>query len=170
MMKTILPLLLAIVGVAGGAGAGFFLRPAASPPAAGEEAQEGETAAAKDDHGDKDDHGGAATPGDATYLKLDQQFVVPVLEDGRVSSMVALSLTLDIDESQATAAIQRQPLMRDRFLRVLMDHANSGGFDGTFTSNGALGKLKTALVDAGNAAVGGGIKDVLILDVARQDV
>ncbi len=174
MITKLLPVLLAVIGIAGGAGAGYVLRPAPAPEAGATAADghaSGKPPASAHGGARGDGHGSTAAPGEESeFVKLDHQFVVPVLSNGRVISMVAMSLTLDLEPGIRNAVIARQPLLRDRFLRVLMDHANTGGFDGTFTSNGALGALKSALIDAGNTAIGSGVKDVLILDVARQEV
>ncbi len=170
MIRKLLPVLLAVAGLAGGAGAGYVLRPAPAPDAA-EATADGHASQTAAAHPREGDHGdGHGDAGESEFVKLDHQFVIPVLANGRVTSMVAMSLTLDLEPGSRGAVTARQPLLRDRFLRVLMDHANTGGFDGTFTSNGALGALKTALMEAGNAALGGGVRDVLILDVARQEV
>ena len=67
------------------------------------------------------------------YVKLNNQFVVPVVEDGRVAAMVVLSLSLEVEAGNTEAVYQREPKLRDAFLQVLFDHANVGGFCGSFT-------------------------------------
>ncbi len=162
MLTKLIPVLLAAAGLSGGLGAGIMLRPTgAEGPQAAAEAH-----AADQGGGYGGDHGG----GEAAFVRLNQQFVVPVLDQGRVSSLVALSLTLNVVPGSADTALEAEPLLRDRFLRVLLDHANSGGFDGAFTSNGAMDKLKALLIEAGNATLGDVVRDVLVLSISRQDV
>lgn len=166
MFAKLLPLALAAIGTAAGVGAGIALRPdpaaladSADPAAHGESAGPAPKAAAP---------GGAA--GGDDYLELDRQFVVPVLSEGRVGSMVVMSLTLALRPGLREAALDRAPRLHDRFLRVMLDHANSGGFDGTFTANGAMDRLEGALLEAGRAELGAGLTDILVLDLNRQDV
>ncbi len=60
--------------------------------------------------------------------------------------------------------------MRDSFLQVLFDHANAGGFDGAFTEAGAMDQLRGALREVAQRDLGEElVKDVLILEIARQD-
>jgi hypothetical protein len=91
------------------------------------------------------------------------------VEKGEVSALVVLSLSLEIAPGQTEAAYTREPKLRDGFLRVLLDHANAGGFQGTFTSNGTMDNLRRALVEKGREELGNALVDVLIQDINRQD-
>lgn len=160
-MRRILPIILALLGLGGGAGAGFFLRPAPDPgdqPAAAEhEAELGE------------EEGGEHEDGGPEYVKMNNQFVVPVVEKGRVAAMVVLSLSVEVEAGNTEAVYQREPKLRDAFLQVLFDHANVGGFGGSFTDGTNLLTLRTGLKEAGGLILGPAIRDVLITDIARQD-
>ncbi|TDL74208.1 flagellar basal body-associated FliL family protein [Palleronia sediminis] len=181
MIAKLLPALLVLAGIGGGVGAGFALRPAPAPMAAlppcgdapAEPAATDLPAATAQAGPAPDDSGGDApdeAPAGGTFLKFDRQFVVPVLQDGRMAAMVVMGVTLELDEATRETAKEREPRLRDRFLRTMLDHANSGGFEGAFTSNGDLGRLRRALLEAGRDEVGPGVSEVLILDLARQDV
>jgi len=63
-----------------------------------------------------------------------------------------------------------EPKLRDTFLQVLFDHANVGGFRGAFTNSSNLDVLRQALFAAGKKVMGDTITDVLIVEIARQDV
>lgn len=152
MLRKLIPVLLALAGLAAGAGAGIALRP--PPP----EEEGAETAAAK---------AAPATP--PAYVRLSNQFVVPVVEDGRVAAMVILSLSLEIEPGGTEAVFAREPRLRDAFLQVLFDHANAGGFRGTFTDGSNLVILRAALRETGQRLMPGTIRDVLIADIVRQD-
>ena len=154
-MRRLLPVLLALIGLAAGAGAGFFLRPAPEPAEAVEE-----IAAAP----------APGTPAEGRdYVRLNNQFVVPVVEDGKVSSMIILSLGLEVERGGNDTVYSREPRLRDALLRVLFDHANSGGFRGSFTDAATLALLRQALLEATQRVVGPGVSDVLITDIMRQD-
>jgi hypothetical protein len=159
MMRKLIPVVLAVAGLGAGIAAGLWLRP---------DHDATDTAAQADDAG--------ATPEDAEdagavpeFVKLSNQFVVPVVDQGRVAAMVVLSLSLEIEEGGSDAVFAREPKLRDMFLQVLFDHANVGGFSGSFTDGSNLIVLRNSLKEAANMVLGTVVKDVLIIDIARQD-
>lgn len=157
MLGKILPVLLAIMGLGAGVGAGMVLRPTPELPI---DAEADGTAAAQ-----------KATESDLPpeYVKLNNQFVVPVMENGKVVSLVILSLSLEIEPGSSQDIYAREPKLRDLFLQVLFDHANAGGFLGSFTDGSNLILLRKALLETAVGILGPKVKDVLISDIARQD-
>jgi flagellar basal body-associated protein FliL len=149
-MRRLLPLVLALLGLAAGAGAGLALRPAADP--AGGAAPAPAPPAAPPD-----------------YVRLSNQFVVPVVEGGRVAAMVILSLGLEVAPGETEAVYAREPKLRDAFLQVLFDHANAGGFRGAFTEGSNVSLLRGALREAAQGVLGDTVRDILIADIVRQD-
>lgn len=147
MKKLLLPLALGLIGLAAGTGAGFLL-----PAAHSDAAQEPEEPAEPPE-----------------YAKLNNQFVIPLLEDGAVVSLVVLSLSLEVTAGSSTAVFQQEPKLRDVFLQVLFSHANSGGFRGSFTDSANLVPLRGALLEAAQAVLPDVVSDVLIGDIVRQD-
>ena len=59
--------------------------------------------------------------------------------------------------------------LRDAFLQVMFDHANAGGFSGSFTDGSNLILLRAALLEMAVKTLGDVISDVLINDIVRQD-
>lgn len=155
-MSRLLPVLIALLALALGAGAGFRLRPA---PGAEDVVTGTDLASAEPE---------PAGPGSA--LRLDKQFVVPLVEDGRVTGLVVLTLGLDVDPAVRDQVFATEPRLRDAFLRVLFDHANAGGFSGNFTNISVREALRRALRESARATLGQGVSDVLIIDMLRQDV
>jgi flagellar protein FliL len=151
-MGKLIPLVLALMGLGAGIGAGIMLRPA--PP-------EGEMAAEE------------AAPEEPVeppeYVKLSNQFVIPVLEDGRIDAMVILSINLEVAAGSTEAVFSQEPKLRDGFLQVLFDHANAGGFRGSFTDGANMVNLRTALMEVATEVLGDAVKQVLIVDIGRQD-
>jgi hypothetical protein len=85
--------------------------------------------------------------------------------------MVVLSLSVEIATGQATTVESVQPRLRDSFLAVMFRHANSGGFDGSFTAGQKMQDLKSALlVVAREIMPTTPVTEVLITDIVRQDV
>lgn len=169
-MGKILPILLALIGLGAGVGAGLMLRPAAEEVVidpCGEEGATDHAEAAKDDHGESEGEHGAAPAYD--YVKLNNQFVVPVVEGGRVTALVILSVSLETQLGGSEQVFAREPKLRDGFLQVLFDHANAGGFKGAFTESANMDALRRAMLDVAKKALGDLVSDVLIVDIVRQD-
>jgi len=162
MSRKILPILLGLVGLGAGIGAGIVLRPGSEPADHATAEGDGQVAPAED-HSAQDD---STVP---EYVKLSNQFVIPVVDEGRVAAMVVLSLSLEVEVGLTEAVYVREPKLRDAFLQVLFDHANIGGFSGSFTDGSNLIVLRTSLKEAAALVLGTTIKDVLITDIARQD-
>lgn len=173
MLGKILPVAILLFGLAGGVGAGLALRPA--PDGSAEEAQAavGHGSATADPEATGDGHDGATPAEDGAplheYVKLNNQFVVPVVEKGRVAALVVLSLSLEVTPGLTERVYELEPKLRDAMLQVLFDHANSGGFSGSFTDGANLVLLRDALHEAASGVIGPEVSDVLIVDIVRQD-
>lgn len=150
-MRKILPVILALIGLGAGVGAGFFLRPAHEPAA--EEAVVEEIPVEEQ----------------LDYVKLNNQFIIPVVEEGQVAAMVIMSLSLEVTKGSMEAVFAKEPKLRDVFLQVLFDHANAGGFRGSFTDGANLIVLRKSLLEAAKTVMPDVVSDVLIADIARQD-
>jgi flagellar basal body-associated protein FliL len=110
------------------------------------------------------------TPGEpAEYADLGNQFVVPVLRDGEVRALVLVSITLEVSEGTTGQVFALEPRLRDAFLRVLFDHANAGGFDDRFTQSDRMSLLRQGLREAAHRLLGPMLRDVLIVDIVRQE-
>lgn len=161
-MGVIVPVVLVVVGLGAGVGAGLALRP--SPPEV-DLAETEETAESAETAEEELEEGAALS-----YVKINNQFVVPVIKDDRVSSLVVLSLSLEAPEADTTAIYDREPKIRDAFLQVLFDHAYVGGFDGVYTASANMKTLRSALLEVARNVAGDSISDVLITDIVRQDI
>lgn len=180
-MKKLIPLVFLIVGVGAGVGVGIFLRPASdSQLVATSDAGHGASlddgaAHAEDDHKEKkpSSHSEAEIDDTAStneYAKLNNQFVVPIVQGEKVTALVVLALSIEVPEGETDIVYLREPKLRDSFLQVLFDHANMGGFEGNFTNAEVLGRLRAALKEVGQKDLGRDlVKDVLIIEIARQD-
>ena len=161
-MKRLLPLLLAAIGTGAGVGAAVLMpAPAPEPPVETAECTPSE---------DDEPAVAAPAPEDVEYVRLANQFVVPVLEQGRVGAMVVLSLSIEATAGAREAVFAREPKLRDALLQVLFDHANMGGFDGSFTRSGNLDLLRRSMAEVAREVMPGTIRNVLIVEIARQDI
>jgi len=107
---------------------------------------------------------------DVEYVRLNNQFVVPLVKGDRVDAMIVVSLSIEARSGMSEDIYSYEPKLRDLFLRVLFDHANMGGFRGAFTQSGTMDLLRTALREAAQKEMGDDIRDVLIVDIGRQDI
>lgn len=174
-MRFILPVLLALIGLGGGVGAALFMAP--KEPAAADVALEC-TCPPVDANAPEQPRPIAklAPPGGEEnedpafdYVKLNNQFVVPVVKEGRVAALVAMSLSVEVKAGGREAVFTREPKLRDTFLQVLFEHANAGGFDGNFTTHTNMATLRRSLVLSARTILGDSVTDILIQDIARQD-
>jgi hypothetical protein len=108
--------------------------------------------------------------GNTEFVKLNNQFVVPVVTRDRVSAMVVMSLSIEIAQGNSEIVYTREPKLRDGFLQVLFDHANLGGFEGEFTNANNMDVLRMSLRDVATLVLGDAARGVLITEIARQDV
>ncbi|MFD2172965.1 flagellar basal body-associated FliL family protein [Rhodobacter lacus] len=188
MLRKILPILLALIGLAGGGAAGYFLRPpppepevaaeGAAPAEGGHSAPaEGHAAPAEHGapaagHGESGGHGEGEGEGalpTTEFVKLNNQFVVPVVRGGKVASLVVLSLSIEVTLGGTEKVYAAEPKIRDTLLQVLFDHANAGGFDGAFTDTATMAELRRTMLEAVRTILGDMALTVLISDIARQD-
>ena len=190
-MKKLLPILLLLLGAGGGVGAGLFLRPPPPEPAMMADCAEGDEhceVVERDDHGDEmaaedDGHSEAAsmtdddshaedtaegTGNEPEYVALQRQMIVPIVSDDKVISLVVLSLSIEVKGGFGIAVYDREPKLRDAFLQVLFRHANTGGFNGDFTSGEKMADLRRALNSAAAQVLGPVAIQVLVTDILRQ--
>lgn len=165
MIRKLLPFVFLVAGLAAGVGAGLTLAPStAESDAPKAEADHGEPDKTKADKSKKDDKAEAYE-----YLKLTKQFVIPVVADDEITALVTMTLSLEANPGIAEAFYDMEPRLRDGFLQVLFDHANIGGFDGTFTTSDNLAVLRKSLLEVARKDLGQDVSRVLIMSVNRQD-
>ena len=163
MLSKLLPIILLIIGTGGGISAGIMLAPEPEPQGATAEVAHENSPAVEEAHpdGEKPEY---------IYVKLVNQFVVPVVERDELSALVVMSLSLEAVDGMSDRIYALEPKLRDVLLQVLFDHANMGGFRGAFTRSDVMMPLRTALREAAQREIGPDIVDVLIMDISRQDV
>ncbi|WP_296426011.1 flagellar basal body-associated FliL family protein [Yoonia sp.] len=166
MKRLLLPLLLLLIGIGSGVGAGLFLKPGPNE----------DMLAEGDPCGDPIATDGHVTDAEAVeitqereYVKLNNQFVIPVVKDGAVEALVVMSLNLEVTIGSQAAVFAVEPKLRDAFLQVMFDHANIGGFSGNFTNGTTMRALRNELLRNARRIAGVQVTDVLIVDIVRQD-
>lgn len=166
-MKKLLPLILIIMGGGAGVAAGLVMKPAPEAEVAAEAPAEAATPK-EESIPDAED----PKPGELSfeYVRLKNQFVLPVVRDEIVRSVVVISLSLEVTPGSSDVTFSVEPRLRDGFLQTMFDHAAIGGFDGAFANNQNLKRLRRALKESAYAVLGDRVNDVLITDIVRQDM
>jgi hypothetical protein len=178
MKKLLLPLVLAILGVVGGAGAGWFLKPApvVEPEPCLDDAGEPLEPEVCEERRAAEEEAAMAEPApvdpDAPapeFFRFDRPFVVPLMGQGRVAALMVASVSIEVETGQLPAVEAREPRLRDAMLRVMFDHAYAGGFDGDFTAAYVMKDLRRNLLAAARKVAGAPVRDVLVVDIYRDD-
>lgn len=170
MIRKLIPILLPVVALLGGAFAGDTLRTPDDTPA--------HDTQAKDDHGKAEDtHAAAASDhgsdkgygmAEDGWFTFPTQFFVPLVRQGDMGDLMIITLTLQTDGASIEALRKKEHALRDALLRQLLIHANTGGFDGNFTADRTLTTLRQDLLTAASTVTDLPLKAVLIEDIARQ--
>ncbi|MFC3526990.1 hypothetical protein ACFOMH_02315 [Paracoccus mangrovi] len=185
MIKKILMLIIPLIGFVGGAIGGDMLhakKTAGEVQSADSHAvAEGADAAAEDKHAAEagaTDHGSAGSEtakaeggegGELDWFKFPNQFFVPIIRNGAPTAIMVLTLSIEMPAAARPEIEAQENRLRDALLAALMIEANTGGFDGNFTSEPSLQRLRNSLLAAGQKAGGPAVQRILIEDIGRQD-
>ena len=174
MIKKLFALVIPLVALIGGVAAGDMLKPQSKAEPAADEAshaaEAGSHEAKEESHGSEGDgHGTEEEPSKAAWFTFPNQFFVPMMREGDMGAVMILTLSIETKEDALEAIKLEEHRLRDALLRQLMIRANSGGFDGNFTSESVLGSLRDDLLAAADQATELPVFAVLIEDIARQE-
>lgn len=167
-MAKILPILMVLIGLGGGGAAGFFLKPAPEVMEGECPPEEEECMPAEEMVEEMPEE--IDPESETDFANLNKQFVIPIVKDEKVVALVVTSLALEVLPGSYERVYEKEPKLRDEFLKVLFTHAHSGGFSGEFTSGHAMEDLRTRLYQVARDIVGAGLVDVLIVEIVRQDM
>jgi flagellar basal body-associated protein FliL len=198
-MKNIITAIIAIACIVAGGVGGHFLRsmPGGASAAEKSEKAEGGHGEAKDDHGEKKDdhakkpekkdshakdshgkdsqakdgHGGeTADASGVIYYKFSREFVVPIIRDSRVTSLVIMNLNLEADASISQKLFEMEPKLRDNIMTTLITLSNDGTTLESMTSVENYESIRSMIMMNLQSVVSTGIHNVLIVDLAKQEV
>ena len=152
MRRVLAGALVALTAIGGGA-AGHLLRPEVPADPAADE-----TAPAPP----------APPPEALDAVTLRAVFVVPVLRGGQVWSHAVLTLGIESATLSSETILAREPRLRDALNHALWTHGSLGGFDGDFTAQPSVGRLRERLDAVAAATLGDATARVLLIAMARQ--
>lgn len=192
-MKNIITAIIAIACIVAGGVGGHFLRSmgggAPKAESYGEEKTEDGHGEKKDDHGKAeksekkeakadghgksggDAHGGeGGEAGGIMYFKFSREFVVPVVSQGRVTSLVILNLNLEADASLSQKLFEMEPKLRDNIMTTLITISNDGKTFESMTDVENYETIRSMVMMNLESVMATGIHNVLIVDLAKQDL
>ena len=165
-MKKILPIILLIIGITAGGAAGLVLKPAHNSVVKDEISKQPETA----DSGEPGLPEEGEVPSDRTYVKVGRQTIIPVLDGTETRALMLFELAVDVPASSANIVHEMEPRLKDAFLRELFQMSYTGAFLTNFTDDRVIEELRRNLTRAARKHVGDIAREVLILDMMRQEL
>ena len=190
-MKHVISAVVAVVCILIGGITGHFVKTglsaAASPSAHEAPAKSGDGHGASDSHGGekkKDSHGakkessghgggghgGESASGGVVYFKFTREFIVPIMHDGKVSSLVILNINLEADSSISQKLFSMEPKIRDNIMTTLIELSNDDRTFENITDVESYETIRAMVLLNLQKAVPSGIQNVLIVDIAQQDL
>ena len=155
-MKLLFPLIFTVAGLGAGAAGGYFvpLDPETLPFLKQESTSSIEMLETE------------LTP--TQIVKLNNQFIVPVIEDDGESSLVIMSLSLEVTEETSGRVFDMEPRLRDGIMKVLFEHSSHGGFSGRYYTEDKMSVLRKYLLESAQDVIGNDVQRILITDLVRQ--
>ena len=187
-MKHIISAVVAVVCILAGGITGHFVKNGLSAAASTSTHEKPEKKAeshgggeehgeAKDSHKEKassSDHGGgdkgAAGSSDVVYFKFTREFVVPIMHDRKVASLVILNINLEADSGISQKLFSMEPKIRDNIMTTLIELSNDGQTFDNITDVESYETIRAMVLMNLQKAIPTGIENVLIVDIAQQDL
>lgn len=135
-----------------------------------------ESKESKDSHGKEakgghgKDAGAEAEAGGVVYYKFSREFIVPIIREGRVESLVILNLSLEADASIDQKLFEMEPKLRDNIMTTLITLSNDGTTFESMTNVENYESIRSMVLMNLQTVMASGIKNVLIMDLAKQDI
>lgn len=159
-MKKLLPLIIIILGLAGGIGVGVVMKPEPEPITDEEKAEKEVEKPIERDF--------VAT--DSEYVELSRKLIVPTEGADGVKSLIAIELHIEVAPGFADHATAHEPKVRDAFLRTLLWFSSTGAFGENAHQNETFEELGEELTRAARKVLGDEVRGVLIGDMIKQDI
>lgn len=181
MMKLVAPALIAgVFGAAGGAAAVYMKTGSSAPAESAAPSEDGHGEKPKKEkagHGEKKGHGkakgghgSADSAGAPAYYKFSREFVVPIIDNERVKSLVILNLNLQVDSAASQDLFSQEPVLRDNIMTTLIGLSGDDTIFNSLNNVEHYETIRSMILSNLQDSVSEDIQNVLILDMARQDL
>lgn len=175
-MKHIISALVAVVCIVVGGLGGHFLKSSsgANPNSGGHGESSGshikpDRPKKSDAHGKKNDHG-SLLASKTSYYKFSREFIVPIMRENRVDSLIILNINLEVDSAVFDDLFSMDPKLRDNIMTTLIKLSNDGTTFESFAEVQSYETIRSMIALNLKNVVASGINNVLILDMAKQDL
>ena len=111
-----------------------------------------------------------SAPEDIETVKLDKQFIVPVIKDGTVASLVIASIALEVEAGLREEIFRTEARLRSALLATFFEHSNAGTFSDNFIESRKLVPLVRSLGETSKSIFGEKVKRIFLTEISRQDV
>lgn len=191
MTKILTPVLI-ILGIFAGAFGANFLKGSPAEPAAAEAGEKADGEYPKEDkkkddgHKDekKDKKSDKGKKGDAkankgkdgyggssiTYYKFTREFIIPLMNESEIESLVILNINLEVDSSASPSLFTLEPKLRDNIMTTLIELSNDGTTLDYIGNVESYETVRSMVLKNLREILGEGILNVLIVDMAKQEV
>ena len=183
-MKHIVAALVAVICILVGGITGHFVKnglSAAASTSGHGDAEQGGGHGASDGHGDeaKDSHKpkkkdtsghGGSGSSDVIYFKFTREFVVPIMRERKVESLVILNINLEVDSSVSSKLFSMEPKIRDNIMTTLIQLSNDGKTFENITDVESYETIRAMVMMNLQKTLPTGLENVLIVDIAQQDL
>ena len=190
MTKLLTPIILIVAIFAGSAAANFLKAPASTPAAKDmsadakgkDDAGKADDYAKKDDPSKKDDYAkkdakksdkkakGGYGEASVSYYKFSREFVIPLMREDQVESLIIMNLNLEVESSLSGSLFTKEPKLRDNIMSTLIALSNDGRTLDNFSQVESYETIRRMVLKNLKSELGPGILNVLILDMAKQEV
>ncbi|MEO9968461.1 MAG: hypothetical protein ABJG15_01315 [Hyphomonadaceae bacterium] len=181
MKNVIGAVLVSLFAVAGGVGGQALQGGSDGSDHSAESADDGHGGghdAKEDDHGEKkkdDGHGGghgsdAGYGSDVRFFNFNREFVIPIMANQRVDSLIIININLEVQASVLDKLFSLKPKLRDNIMTTLVELSNDGHTLVEPTSVDSYETIRSTVMLNLGSVVDKGIENVLIMDLAKQDL
>lgn len=132
---------------------------------------------AKDDgHGKADKHGDnghgkeAKSDGSTSFFNFSREFVVPLLSDGQVDSLVIINISLEVSSGISSKMFSMEPKVRDNIMTTLVALSSDDETFRQLTTVRNYENIRSLVLANLREEISRDIQSVLIMDIARQDI
>jgi hypothetical protein len=115
-------------------------------------------------------HGKGADDAAYGYMKFSRQFVVPVIGQAGVTSLIVLDINIEVPPAETEKVYLQEPKLRDSLLGTLLALSNNGAFSNQILDQANLDTMRVKLLESARTIIGENAQNVLILNITRQDV
>lgn len=169
-MKLVIAAILVFVFSLAGAYAASVVRPASAPST--ESAQEGESAVSVSPNNPavRSRNDEPYSSSDSMFFKFSREFVVPIMRQGEVESLVIINMNIEADSSVSDVLFRMEPKLRDNIMTTLIELSHGTDALQNFAEVQNYETIRSTVLGNLQELVPEGINNILIVDIGRQNL